>query len=305
MTKKSREEVCATLSNYYDEVGITIINSLVDLAALVAKQPDLVFLGTQFLRTSAPDRTIWLSGYLADNGITATGSSASAHEIDINKPRAKQCVLNAGLLTAPFLLAKPHQQLSTAQIPHEFPLFVKPSNRGGGMGVDSQSVVHNLQQLQAKVDAISRDLNTDSLIEQYLSGREFSVGVIKQQDSADYLALPIELVPPQDDHGSRLLSKDVKSFAPLPALEIADSALKAAVSDLAIGAFHAIGAQDYGRIDIRLDAQGTPYFLESNLIPNVMKDYGSLAKAWALNTGMTYDELLLRLTTLGLARQPV
>jgi len=63
-----------------------------------------------------------------------------------------------------------------------------------------------------------------------------------------------------------------------------------------------LGARDYGRIDIRLDATGTPHFLEANLIPSLISGYGSFPKACVMNIGLEYEPMIMRIANLGLSR---
>jgi D-alanine-D-alanine ligase len=305
MTKKSRDAVQLVLRKHYDEVGITIVNNLSDLEELVAKKPDLVFMGMKFISSNSelgladPDR-IYLTDYLTEHGIAVTGSNSSAQKLELNKPLAKQRVLDAGLATSPYQIAKANELLVAAESLSNYPLFVKPTDRGAGAGIDSDSVVTNFEQLQAKVAAITDELDADSLIEEYLPGREFSVAVLKNEVTAEYDVMPIELIPPADDHGSRILSRHVKSDIPLAPVAVVDSALRMAICDLAINVFHALGARDYGRIDIRLDQNGVPHFLEANLIPSLIDNYGSFPKACVLNINLGYEAMILKIAHLGL-----
>ncbi|MDP4038421.1 MAG: hypothetical protein Q8P54_00410 [bacterium] len=307
MSQESRDAVFAVLTKHYAEVGITIVNNLSDLEALVARRPDLVFLGMNFVPVN-PDlglrdpAKIWITKYLDDNNISYTGSNQMAHELERNKPLAKQRVLDAGLKTSPFYVAKQNQPQTRENVPLAFPLFIKPTSRGGGAGINSDSVVHNLDQLESKVLSIATNQQSDSLIEEYLPGREFSVAILKKEHSAEFSVMPIELIAQPDKQGSRILSKQVKSSNTEHALAITDKIIKDRVNTLAINAFYALRARDYGRVDIRLDKTGTPQFLEANLIPSLISGYGSFPKACLLNIGMDYEPMILSIVRLGLAR---
>lgn len=74
------------------------------------------------------------------------------------------------------------------------------------------------------------------------------------------------------------------------------------MSTLALASFHALGARDYGRIDIRLDSDGVANFLEANLIPSLISGYGSFPKACELNIGLEYEPMIISITELGLIR---
>lgn len=308
MSQVSCDAVLAVLARHFTTVGISTINDLSDLEALVARDPDLVFLGMEFVpENSALGMTdpnkIWLSDFLDKHEIAYTGSSRSAHELARYKPLAKQYVLDAGLRTSAYCVVKHNQSFARHDIPLAFPLFVKPTNRGGGLGIDSKSVVYNFEQLCSKVDEITTKFQTDALIEGYLPGREFSVAILKKnEDSNEFLAMPIELIAPSDSHGVRILSGKVKSSNSEMILQVTDEIIKSKVTKLALDAFYALGARDYGRIDIRLDAAGVPHFLEANLMPSLISGYGSFPKACIENIGLEYEPMILKIVRLGLAR---
>ena len=310
MSQRSRQAIEVVLAKHYADVRICIVNSLADLEALVVRQPDLVFLGMECLPIDQdlglmdPNK-IWLAEYFDERGIIYTGSCRAAIEIGRDKSLAKQGIHEAGLNTAPFLVVRRNQLLKTEQLPSAFPLFVKPVSRGGGAGIDSDSIVYDLDQLKAKVLTIAIKHHSDSLVEEYLPGREFSVAILKCELSTGYSVMPIELIAPLDRRGARLLSAEVKNADTERSIEVTDEATKLKVCKLAIDVFHALGARDYGRIDIRMDEFGTPHFLEANLIPSLKRSDGNyFPKACHLSLNLDYDSMILRIVRLALDRAP-
>jgi D-alanine-D-alanine ligase len=308
MSSPSREAIYAILAKHYTRVGITMVNSLSDLEALAAARPDLVFLGAHCAPRNPSlglldSNRIWLSQYLTEQGIAHTGSSSAAHQLEHNKQLAKQRVLDSGLMTSPYYVAGYAQPpIKDGTMSLNFPLFVKPTDRGGGAGIDCDSVARNIDELSAKVESIATQLQSAALVEEYLPGREFSVAILKDEHSAEYVAMPIELVAEPDQRGSRMLSAEVKSADTEKVLEVTDQAMRAKVCTLAMSVFTALGAQDYGRIDIRMDKSGTPHFLEANLIPSLIKNYGSFPKACLLNQNLDHEPMILTITRLALTR---
>ncbi len=307
MSLASRTAIQSVLRKFYSNVRITLIDNQSDLNKLISRKPDLVFLGMKFLITSIHGKAtnankLWMSDYLSSHGIACTGSNSFAHKLEYEKPLAKQRVLDAGLATSAYRVvsADSYNLLGIEDL--KYPLFVKPTDRGGGAGIDAFSVVSNFEQLQHKIHSISTDIGSDSLIEEYLPGREFSVAIIKNEISSEYELMPIELIAPEDNKGTRILSRAVKSADAEQFSEIKDDELKQNVNELAINVFNAIGARDYGRIDIRLDEHGTPQFLEANLIPSLISNYGSFPKAYSLHQKLGYEAMLLQLVQLGMSR---
>jgi D-alanine-D-alanine ligase len=309
MSRVSSDAILAVLSKQYAKVGVTTVNNLSDLEALVALQPDLVFLGMKFVpvdpSSGRQGPKVWLADYLDEYDIAYTGSGQRAHELELDKHLAKQRALEAGLSTAPFCVVSQNQKLSRKDMRLTFPLFIKPTNRGGGLGVNSDSVANNFYELETKVQSIAANLGSDSLVEEYLPGREFSVAILKDEASEEFAVMPVELIAPPDERGLLLLSGKVKSSNSERVIAVTDEIIKSKVTALAIDAFEALGARDYGRIDIRLDKEGTPHFLEANLIPSLISGYGSFPKACALNINLDYEQMILSIVRLGLARQPV
>lgn len=306
MSETSCEAITQVLAKHYARVGVSTVNDPADLQNLVSSRPDLVFLGMKYITNDSAlamyDDKIWLTDYLDEHDIAYTGSGQKAHELELDKPKAKQHLLNAGLKTSAFYEILRDQPLKEENISLNYPLFIKPTNRGGGLGIDSDSVAHNFEQLQTKVRSLREDFRSDALVEEYLPGREFSVAILKDEVRAEYSTMPLELIAPLSDKGVRILSAQVKSEDSESFLRVDDSAIKLQINDLALRAFQVLGARDYGRIDIRLDASGTPQFLEANLIPSLIEGYGNFPKACLLNLGLDYESMILSIVKLGMAR---
>ncbi len=307
MSQESCDNIFDILNKYYTNIGVTVVNNLTDLEGLVACRPDLVFLGMEFIPLDeslglADPSKIWLSSYFDQHNIVYTGSNQIAHKLTRYKHLAKAQVLESGLKTSLFFVQQQNQPLVQEDLTLEFPLFVKPNDRGGGLGIDNQSVVYDFLQLDAKVKSITTNLKSDALIEEYLSGREFSVAILKKHNSPEFSVMPLELIAPIDPMGIQILSSQVKSANAEQAIAVIDKNIKSQVIDLAMKVFETLSARDYGRIDIRFDQYGEPQFLEANLIPSLISGYGSFPKACVINLGLDYESMIIRIVQLGLAR---
>ena len=306
MSPRSFESIFNVLNKHYARVGVTTVNCLSDLEALVALKPDIVFLGMNLVLDSQElglddPKKVWITEYLDQLGIAYTGSSKIAQERQLTKQLAKEQVLLAGLQSSPYCVIKQDEPIIKENLPAEYPLFVKPTDRGGGLGIDSASVVRNFKQLKDKVNSISTGLQSDSIVEKYLSGREFSVAVLKEESSNEYSTMPLELVAPPDKNGVRILSGNIKTADSESSMEVTDEPVRSEISTLAVNVFRALEARDYGRIDIRLDEYGTPYFLEANLLPCLKMSIGNyFPKACLLNIGLNYEQMILRIVRLAL-----
>lgn len=306
LSQASAESIQAALAKHYSYVHVSRINTLAELAELKRIQPDLVFLGMKFLphteRLGKTDANkLWIADYLDEHGICYTGSNGDAAQFDQDKSLAKRRMQETGLDTADFIITNPRNLPSAAAISIAYPVFIKPPRMGGGQGVDEHSVAHTYAELRTKVASIAEQHGAESLVEEYLTGREFSVAVLAHEATGALQAMPIELVSPMNGRGDRMLSNAVKTGNLETASVIHDEALKASICRLAINAFRALGGRDYGRIDIRLNSHGKPQFLEANLIPSLIDGYGSFPKACQLNADLGYEDMLLEIVRLGFA----
>lgn len=290
------------LSLHFKKVSVIIVNEQSDLVNILQVNPDVVFIGmssvpTNFDSGSNVVHITWITQYLAENNILYTGSDSYAHNLEKNKALAKSRVLSAGLDTSKFFVVNQITPLREKDISLNYPMFIKPVDRGGGLGIDSKSIVHNFSQLVDKVNEISSNFNSDSLVEEYLDGREFSVAILRYENTDSYQAMPLELVAPKNENGFRILSELVKSNDTETFNTVTNGELKINLSSIAIKMFLALGASDYGRIDIRLDKKGVPQFLEANLIPSLLEGYGNFPKACLLNN-LDFETIILRIVKL-------
>jgi D-alanine-D-alanine ligase len=304
MTTNSQMAIKTVLSSRYTQVGITIVDDVAGLERLVAKRPDLVVLGTRLVLLDPSmgydnSPQLWLADYLSEHTIAYTGSNATALSIASDKHTAKQKVIDAGLKSSKYCIAKIHTFGSQHGL--RFPLFVKPADRSGSKGIDDRSVVYSGQELQAKLTSMYADIASDALIEEYLPGREFSVAVVRRPYSNQLVALPIEIIAPANAQGNSFLSKAVKKADTEKVIAVDDTVLRDKLGALATSVFKALGARDFGRIDMRLDASGTPNFIEANLTPG-LSNHGYLAKCFSLNKNLSYEDMVAAIVGLGFER---
>lgn len=307
MSPRSRQSLLTSLRKNYSDVRVTIVNNITDLSSLKKRRPDLVVLGMKFIPQDPAlgfqdENKIWLSDYLDVNNIAYTGSNQFAHELELNKQLAKNKVHLDGVATSPYFFAKQGLTPTSEHLHLRYPVFIKPSDRGGGQGIDEYSVAHNFEQALSKITSIATLHGSDALVEEFLEGREFSVAILRVVASSSYYIMPIELVAAADEHGSLVLSQNMKSSNQEIVLPVLDPVIRAKVSTLAMKAFTSLGGRDYGRIDMRMDSSGEPHFLEANLIPSLITGYGSFPKACVLNQDLHYDDMILHIVQLGLER---
>ena len=171
------EKILKILSKRYKNVSITTINSEEDLEKLVVRKPDLVFSGVKYFNFN--NRNIWLNDYLERYDIPYIASSREALDNESDKNRAKKIMQKAKIKTADFFITTPGKHKTESSIPIKFPLFIKPVTGGDSRGVDENSIVYDFLSFKAKVLDIKLKHNLSSLVETYLPGKEYSVGIFE------------------------------------------------------------------------------------------------------------------------------
>jgi len=178
-----------------------------------------------------------------------------------------------------------------------FPLIVHASQEHAGIGLDRHSVVTTKAALKDKVREILKTYRQPALVQQFLSGREFNVGIIGGKKlrvlplaEVDYSELP-GTIPPIMSYAAKWIDSTVeyqKTRVVCPAK--VEPELDRLIGETAKKAFRVIGSWGYGRVDIRLDGNGHPRVLEVNCNPCLDNDMG-LARS-AKRAGINYSALL-------------
>lgn len=248
--------------------------------------------------------------------IPYTGSGPLTLALALDKPMTKRVLWYHNLPTPAFqTFERAHEPLDPDM---KFPLFVKPSREGTGMGVSADSIVNNEDQLRARLNRLFEIYDQPLLVEHFIEGREVTVGLVGNLTTPVARRLP-------DDHEAARISRGLHFFPPLevdmsryPVEEagVYTSRIKtelvhtfyylcpAPLPDdlvtelnwLAAATFRVTGCFDVGRIDFRLDANDNnkPYILEINPLPGLNPGYSDLpieAKA----DGWTFDQLVNRI----------
>ncbi len=284
------------LSSRYESVVITCINTLADLIKLATRKPDLVFSGVKYFNFSGTD--LWLNDFLDRHGIAYMASNRKALDRESDKSRAKNIMRDSGVATARHFITAPDTHPTAGSVPLEYPLFVKPLTGGDSRGIDANSIVYDFESFRSKVMDIHQSQALPCLVETYLSGREFSVGIFEDNASQKLTAMPIEIIVDENKNGDRILDFDIKKFDRETVTAVTDILVHKQLSDLAKAAFKALGGKSFGRIDVKMDANQVPHFIEANLMPGLRKGY--FYRACLLNLEMDYEQMILRIADNGL-----
>ena len=291
------KKVLRILSKQYKNVIITEINSEEDLYQLVQRKPDLVFSGVKYFLFN--NQKIWLNDYLELFKIPYIASSKAALDNESDKNRAKKIMQKNNIKTADFFITNPGEHLKESSIPIKFPLFIKPITGGDSRGINKNSLVFNFEDFTAKVLDIKLKQNSPSLVETYLAGKEYSVGIFEDSTDGSLRAMPIEIIVKKNINGHCILDFDVKKNDEEEVIVVTDTKIFDKLSQLAKNSFTALGGKSLGRIDIKMDHLGIPHFIEANLMPGLRKGY--FYRSCVLNLNMSYDEMILSIANTGLS----
>jgi len=242
---------------------------------------------------------IWLNDYLEIYDIPYIASSKSALDNESDKNKAKKIIRLAKIKTADFFTSYPNEHLDIKSIPVSFPLFIKPVIGGDSRGIDSNSIVNDFDSFQKKVLEIKKNHNLNSIAESYLTGREYSVGILEDSISGILRALPVEIIVKKNINGHSILDFNIKKNDEEKVIAVKDVKIFNKISKLAKESFKALGGKSLGRIDIKMNSQGIPCFMEANLMPGLRKGY--FYRACVLNLGMTYEDMIFTIANTGLS----
>jgi D-alanine-D-alanine ligase len=209
--------------------------------------------------------------------------------VTLDKAVTKRLITSAGLATPAFgVVAEP---ADIGYVKLRFPLFAKPVAEGTGKGVDVDSRVESLEALKLVCAKLLKDHQQPVLIEEFLPGREFTVGIIGTGGDARVIGtLEIAI---KDNSLKSVYSYKTKELCEslVEYTSPARDRLRADVEDLALKSYRALECRDAGRVDIRLDSAGKPSFMELNALPGLHPTHSDLPMI-ATNEGVSYEALI-------------
>jgi|MEHZ01.5.fsa_nt_MEHZ011412902.1_1 D-alanine-D-alanine ligase len=281
------------LIKQFKNVSITKIRNKSDLNKLAKRKPNLVFSGIKYFDFS--HKKIWLNEFLDQHGISYISSKKSAYDNEKDKSFAKKIMQKNKIETSQFFIAKPGQYKTESSLPLDYPLFVKPLDGGDSIGIDKNSIVYNFKQFQEKVLEINLNQKSVSIVENYLSGKEYSVGIFEHKLSNSLLAMPIEIIVKSDKKGHRILDYHTKQNDTEKVTAVTNPIIHKQLCDLAKKAFKVLKGSLIGRIDIKMNDHNIPHFIEANLMPGLKKGY--FYRSCAINLKINYEQMILKIAS--------
>ena len=278
------------------------------LEELEARRPDAVFNLCESIQGDG--RFEALLPLLFDlEAIAYTGSGPFALSLALRKEKVKEILRARGVPTPQGLLVASED---TTAIDLPFPLIVKPSREDASVGISNTSVVHDRAALAERVQHVIRKYQQPALVEQYIEGREIYVSLLGRLGERpqifpffeiDFSDMPADR-PEIVSFEGKWVEDSVDYLGTRPVrCEGLTPAVRQRIADTALAAFEAIELRDYGRMDVRLAADGTPYIIDVNPNCDLSDLAGGFSKA-ARAGGLSYKDVILRIVSLALSRRP-
>lgn len=311
------DEMCAAIREAGYILEVVNVQDSVDklLGAMRLFRPDVIFNLVEYFNDDAAQEA-FIAGLYEIFGEHYTGNRPQALLACQNKFRTKLALAAEGVPTAKFFLAK------STPVPRDhglrFPVIVKPALEDASGGIEHDSVVHDNEALDARIERVLKEFEMPALVEEYISGREIHCAILGNEtpealplfemqfdDSKLYQGDGAAQWRPQiisyrakwDPHSKDFYAMD--AICPAPDL---DPITEDLIRGVAIKAYKTMGCRDYARVDMRLDVEeGVPYVLEVNPNPDLVN--GAAYMMCASASGRSYSQTLAEIIEMAMERR--
>jgi D-alanine-D-alanine ligase len=278
---------------------------------LRATRPDIVFNMAEGL--AGVNREAHVPAICEFFGIPYSGSDPFTLTLCLDKARTKQILAYYGVPTAPFAVIE-RPDATSALDALRYPLFVKPLHEGSSKGITERNLCRTPADLDEQVRFLLDRYAEPVLVEEFLSGDEFTCAVLGNEDAQvlplvgmNFGALPPGALPIYGFEAKWLWDRPEQ---PLPIFQCPariDDALREQIERVTLAAYRALGCRDWSRVDVRLDAAGVPNVVEVNPLPGILPDPAdnSCFPKAARAAGLSYDELIQTCVILAAERQGI
>jgi D-alanine-D-alanine ligase len=252
---------------------------------------DLVFNIAEGLSTTGIGREAQVPSLLELHGIPYVFSDPLVSSLTLHKGMTKRVVRDLGLPTPDFTVVNEERDISRVKL--SFPLFAKPIAEGSSKGVTGASRVRTRAELVATCRDLLQRYKQPVLVEAFLPGREFTVGIVGTGPEAEAVAaMEVNLLPGAEAGVYSYQNKE--KCEELVRYTIAKGRIAKEACDLGLAAWRGLGCRDAGRVDVRADARGRLNFIEVNVLPGLHPEHSDLPILCGLS-GMAYQVLVSRI----------
>jgi D-alanine-D-alanine ligase len=227
-------------------------------------------------------------------GIPYTFSDPLVMALTLHKGMTKRVLRDGGLATPAFAEVAAPADLAGLDLP--FPLFAKPLAEGTGKGIDGGSVLRTPAELRARCLDLLMRFRQPVLVEEYLPGREFTVGITGTGAGARVLGtMEVVLLDHAEAGAYTYVNKEkCEELVEYRRVRADRDPVVARAEALALAAWNLLGCRDGGRLDLRCDAAGAPQLMEINPLAGLHPEHSDLPMI-ATAEGVPYDELIGRI----------
>ena len=289
-TLETIEQLTAALENdghFVERVG----HGQALAAALVAgRRWDLVFSIAEGLRGRSREAQVPALCELFDQ--PSVFSDPLTMAVTLDKSVAKRLVRDAGVVTAPFLVIENMGTLPVNKWCH-YPAFIKPLSEGTGKGCERTSIVSHADELHEAVENLLQRFSQPVLLEAYLPGREFTVGIVGNGDAAEVIGV-MEISHRSTSEAGVYSYVSKEECESMIDYSSPTDQLALASGQCALKAYQVLQCRDAARVDIRVDRDGQPAFIEVNPIAGLHATHSDLPMLARFN-GIDFDTLIARI----------
>ena len=233
-------------------------------------------------------------------GVPFVGADALTLGITLDKLTAKKIFIAENIPTPKFFEVKSADELAHSNH-RRFPLIVKPRFEGSSKGLSDNSRVKNNEELKKQVERVTTFYKQPALVEEFISGQEFTVAVVGNDPPEVMPVVQIKI------DGRFKLNDKFYTFARITSdrLEYVCPArikqrLKNKICDLALKTYLAVECRDFGRVDFRVDNNDNPYVLEINPLPSLSTE--DVFMFVAKGIGISYEDIIGKILNSALKR---
>jgi D-alanine-D-alanine ligase len=226
--------------------------------------------------------------------IPYTFADPAAMVVCLDKALTKTVLRASGVPTPDWHVVHDAADVDRCGLP--FPLIAKPLAEGTGKGIDAASKTADAAELRSACRRILQRYQQPALVERYLPGREFTVGILGTGDEARAVgSLEIVLQAGAEEGVYSYLNKELcEKYVAFPLVRAEDDVQVAKAERIALAAWRVVGGRDAGRIDLRCDERGEPQIMEINPLAGLHPTHSDLPMLWTA-IGRQYVELIERI----------
>jgi D-alanine-D-alanine ligase len=275
------------------------------IAGLSRRKPDLVF---NLMETFGNNQfgAVGVVGLLDLLGLSYSGGGPGEFYLQEDKALTKKLLAYEGIKYPDYAVFSRDADLETGGR-LRLPLFVKPLRMDASIGIDAKAVVHGTKDMMKRVVAIHEKVNDSALVEEYIEGREFYIGVLGNQEPVAFPAIEMDFsgLPDGKPHILDAKAKWAEKSAEYKGTRavVADlpEELQARLKKVALDAYRALRVRDYGRIDLRLTGDNEVYVIEVNA--SCYLEQASEFATAAATAGIDYPTLVNKIVDLAAQRR--